>query len=48
MSSTNSANPLACTAGLSVLEEITKKKLVSKTAKKGKILKERLNKIKKK
>jgi 4-aminobutyrate aminotransferase / (S)-3-amino-2-methylpropionate transaminase / 5-aminovalerate transaminase len=48
MSSTNSANPLACTAGLSVLEEITKNKLVLKSKKKGKILTEKLSKIKKK
>ena len=33
MSSTNSANPIACQAGLAVLDEI-KKKLVSKSKKK--------------
>ena len=34
MSSTNSANPIACQAGLAVLDEIEKKKLVLKQKKK--------------
>ena len=48
MSSTNSANPIACQAGLAVLDEIKKKKLVSKSKKKGKFLFRKLNNIKKK
>ena len=48
MSSTNSANPLACTAGFSVLEEIKKKKLVLKSNKRGKILEKNLIRIKQK
>ena len=48
MSSTHSANPLCCAAGLAVLEEIEKKKLVKKAYKKGKILKKRLEDFKKK
>ena len=48
MSSTNSANPIACQAGLAVLDEIKKKKLVSKSKKKGKFLFRKLNSIKKK
>ena len=47
MSSTNSANPIACQAGLAVLDEIEKKNLVFKT-KKGKFLLKKLNNIKKK
>jgi 4-aminobutyrate aminotransferase-like enzyme len=48
MSSTHSSNPLACAAGISVLDEINKKKLVTQSFKKGKILKRKLNKIKQK
>ncbi len=48
MSSTNSANPIACSAGLAVIEEIIKKKLTSKSKIKGQYLHERLNKIKEK
>ena len=48
MSSTHSANPIACSAGIAVLREINKKKLVSKTESKGKILKKQLLEIKKK
>jgi len=48
MSSTNSANPIACQAGLAVLDEIKKKKLVSKSKKKGEFLFRKLNNIKKK
>jgi 4-aminobutyrate aminotransferase-like enzyme len=40
MSSTHSANPLVCAAGLAVLEEIASKNLVSETMRKGKLLKE--------
>lgn len=47
MSSTHSANPLACSAGLAVIKEIKKKKLLSETNKKGKLLFNLLKKIKK-
>tara|TARA_A100001011_G_scaffold400064_1_gene512078 strand:+ start:1159 stop:2502 length:1344 start_codon:yes stop_codon:yes gene_type:complete len=46
MSSTNSANPIACSAGLAVLEEIKTKKLIKNTKKKGKILFSELRRIK--
>tara|TARA_B100000900_G_C20554728_1_gene706285 strand:- start:146 stop:1381 length:1236 start_codon:yes stop_codon:yes gene_type:complete len=46
MSSTHSANPLSCTAGLSVLDEIIKKKIILNTNNKSQILFEMLNKIK--
>ena len=46
MSSTHSANPLACYAGLAVLEEINKKKLLQNTKYKEKILFTKLNQIK--
>jgi 4-aminobutyrate aminotransferase-like enzyme len=46
MSSTHSANPLACYAGLAVLEEINKKKLLQNTKDKEKILFKKLNQIK--
>ncbi len=46
MSSTNSANPIACSAGLAVLEEIQKKKLIQNTRIKGKLLFNELNRIK--
>ena len=46
MSSTHSANPLACYAGLAVLEEINKKKLLQNTKNKEKILLQKLNRIK--
>jgi 4-aminobutyrate aminotransferase-like enzyme len=46
MSSTHSANPLACYAGLAVLEEIEKRKLVNKTKLLEKILFKKLNDIK--
>ena len=48
MSSTHSANPLVCSAGLAVLEEIEDKELVKKTDLKGKLLFELLGKLKKK
>jgi 4-aminobutyrate aminotransferase-like enzyme len=48
MSSTHSANPLVCAAGLAVLEEIESKNIVSETARKGEILKTSLKKLKSK
>ena len=45
MSSTNSANPIACSAGLAVIEEIEKKKLSDNARIKGKLLHENLIKI---
>lgn len=45
MSSTNSANPLACSAGLAVIEEIEKNKLTYNAKIKGKFLHESLLKI---
>ncbi|MFA5878117.1 MAG: aspartate aminotransferase family protein [Candidatus Staskawiczbacteria bacterium] len=48
MSSTHSANPLCCAAGLANLEEIEKNKLVEESARKGEILHYLLNKIKEK
>ena len=38
MSSTNSANPLACSAGLAVLEEIKIKKLTDKARINGQLM----------
>jgi 4-aminobutyrate aminotransferase-like enzyme len=46
MSSTHSANPLVCAAGLAVLEEIESKNIVVETARKGKILKNSLKDLK--
>lgn len=48
MSSTNSANPLSCSAGLAVIDEINRKKLVLKARTKGKIMHDYLNLIKEK
>ena len=48
MSSTNSANPIACSAGIAVIEEIQKKKLTLKSKNKGIFLHKGLNNIKKK
>ena len=48
MSSTNSANPIACSAGLAVLEEIQKKKLTARSKKHGLYLHKGLNNISKK
>ena len=45
MSSTHSANPLVCAAGLAVLDEIDDKNLVSETARKGQILFDALNEV---
>lgn len=46
MSSTHSANPLCCAAALANLEVLESKNLVEESAKKGRILHSRLNKIK--
>jgi 4-aminobutyrate aminotransferase-like enzyme len=46
MSSTNSANPLSCSAGLAVIDEIYNKKIISKMINKEKILFKILNEIK--
>jgi 4-aminobutyrate aminotransferase-like enzyme len=46
MSSTHSANPLVCAAGLAVLEEIQSKNIVVETARKGDILKNSLKNLK--
>ena len=46
MSSTHSANPFACAAGLANLQEIESKNLVFESARKGNILALRLDKIK--
>ena len=48
MSSTHSANPIACSAGLAVIEEIEKRKLTSESRKKGIILHKGLKDIAKK
>lgn len=47
MSSTHSANPLVCAAGLSVLNEIKKGNLIKKSENLGNYLQKRLSKIKK-
>jgi 4-aminobutyrate aminotransferase-like enzyme len=46
MSSTHSANPLVCAAGLAVLEEIESRNIVDETARKGEILKNSLKSLK--
>ena len=48
MSSTNSANPIACSAGLAVLEEIQNKKLTDKARVNGQLMHNELLRIKKK
>jgi len=48
MSSTNSANPIACNAGLAVIEEIENKMLTEKAKLNGQLLHEHLLKISKK
>ena len=45
MSSTHSANPMACLAGLAVLEEIHEKNLIVESQNKGKILHAKLNEL---
>ena len=47
MSSTNSANPISCSAGLAVIEEILAKKLTEKSKIKGKILHKELKNMSK-
>ncbi len=46
MSSTHSANPMACSIGIAVIEEIEKRKLIDESTRKGKILKNKLNELK--
>jgi len=46
MSSTNSANPLSCSAGIAVIEEIKKKNLIYQSKKKGEIIRKYLQLIK--
>jgi len=48
MSSTHSANPLVCAAGLAVIEEIEKNSLIKESARKGEILQAALLKLKEK
>lgn len=48
MSSTHSANPLCCAAGLANLEEIESRNLIKESARKGEILHSYLNKLKEK
>lgn len=48
MSSTHSANPLCCAAGLANLEAIESGKLIAESARKGSILHQRLSELKKK
>lgn len=48
MSSTHSANPLVCAAGLAVIDEIEERNLIEETKFKGKLLLEGLNKLKEK
>jgi 4-aminobutyrate aminotransferase / (S)-3-amino-2-methylpropionate transaminase / 5-aminovalerate transaminase len=45
MSSTHSANPLVCEAGLAVIEEIRRLNLIEETERKGKILFDELEKL---
>ena len=48
MSSTHSANPIVCAAGMATLEEIERLDLVQETERKGRVLFKELNKIKNK
>lgn len=45
MSSTHSANPLVCAAGMAVIEEIEGRNLLTETARKGELLFEALNRL---
>ena len=45
MSSTHSANPMACAIGLAVIEEIEKRKLIEESIRKGNILHSKLNEL---
>jgi 4-aminobutyrate aminotransferase-like enzyme len=47
MSSTHSANPLVCAAGLAVLEELESRNLVNEAERKGKLFREALESIQK-
>jgi len=47
MSSTHSANPLVCAAGLATLEEIERKNLIKESERKGNLMHSSLNNIKK-
>ena len=46
MSSTHSANPMACAVGLAVLKEIESRNLINESERKGNILKRKLNQLK--
>ena len=46
MSSTHSANPMACSIGLAVIKEIENRNLIEESSRKGKILKDNLNDLK--
>ena len=48
MSSTNSANPIACSAGIAVIDEIKNKKLTYKSKLLGKVLAKELKNMKEK
>ena len=48
MSSTHSANPMACSIGIAVIEEIEQLNLIEESRRKGEILKAKLNIIKEK
>ena len=45
MSSTHSANPLVCAAGIATIEEIENRNLVDEAARKGELLHNALNKL---
>ena len=45
MSSTHSANPMACAVGLAVIEEIESKDLINESSRKGELLKLGLNEL---
>jgi 4-aminobutyrate aminotransferase-like enzyme len=45
MSSTHSANPMACAAGLAVLDEINNRNLIKESKRKGQILHSKLNEL---
>ena len=47
MSSTHSANPLVCAAGLATLEFLENENLINKSKEQGKLLHKRLNEIRK-
>jgi 4-aminobutyrate aminotransferase-like enzyme len=48
MSSTHSANPVACAAGLATLEEIESARLVEESMRKGRLMHDKLNALKEK